>query len=150
MNHWPQQENFFSIILNRVLLDDFKVRLHWDGKTRLIYVPIAKTDSCFSPEQGYWLFTDHGCCDGLASYGHPGCWSHEYHHSLLHKLGKSWGELTWQLNLTNTYRRITQHSANKFLVNQNNVFLIKHDFISYLKERVGQIERSMTDTHYRV
>ena len=36
-------------------------------KNRLIYVPIAKTDSCFSPEQGYWLFADHGCCDGLVS-----------------------------------------------------------------------------------
>ena len=68
-----QQEIFFSIILNRALLNDFKVRLHWGGKHRLIYIythiyiSSTKTDSCFSPEQEHWLFTNHGCCDGLVA-----------------------------------------------------------------------------------
>ena len=28
MNHLPQQENVFSMILDRVLLNDFQIRLH--------------------------------------------------------------------------------------------------------------------------
>ena len=57
-------------------------------KNQLIYVPIAKTDSCFAPEQGYWrsriMAAVMGWCPHCA-----GCWYHEYHHSLLHKLGES-------------------------------------------------------------
>lgn len=71
-----------------MLLDDFKVRLHWDGKNRLIYVPIAKMIAVFHRKG------DIGCSRIMAavmgwSPHCAGCWYHEYHHSLTHKLGKS-------------------------------------------------------------
>ena len=124
INYLPQQKIFFNIILNRVIPNDFKVKLHLGGKNKLTYTTRTRTVSCFSPEQGYQRFIVHGCCEGMVATWQvvdtmnittTYCTNKECYRvtQFFPDAPKNWKPnrnklrwVNWPLNLTKTFQRI--------------------------------------------